>query len=318
MKTTYKKTIVTIGTILLFLILFELALRITYPLYADYNTEMWRYSRELKEIRLDGGHAHIPNAKADLYGVTIQTNSLGLRSDKEYGKKNTTRILVLGDSFVLGWGVKQEKTLTYLLEQKLGNAEVINAGVGNYNTLLERKQLQRLTQLNPDIVLLEFYINDLETISYPNKFIQILGEHSYLYAFVLDKMINMKYMGQSNKGLDQHYHDLFRDANRVKEWKQEMRAIKNITKNINATLVVFYIPEMHQFSPSSFGKEKAIVKQFIITDLKTPFIDIYPYFVNITPQKLWVSDEDPHPNSNAQNIIAYVLSNEIKIYITEE
>ena len=48
---------------------------------------------------------------------------------------------MLGDSLAFGWGVPVEKTSSKQLEQMLINAghdvEVINTGVGNYNTEME-------------------------------------------------------------------------------------------------------------------------------------------------------------------------------------
>ena len=47
----------------------------------DYNTEMWRYARELKFPSPDPrlGHEHIANAHALLQSVDIRTNAWGLR-----------------------------------------------------------------------------------------------------------------------------------------------------------------------------------------------------------------------------------------------
>jgi lysophospholipase L1-like esterase len=81
-----------------------------------------------------------------LYGVNISTNSLGFRSDREYSqakKENVTRILVIGDSITLGWGVNYKQTYPKLLENFLNKGskdkqyEVINTGVGNYNSVNE-------------------------------------------------------------------------------------------------------------------------------------------------------------------------------------
>lgn len=49
-------------------------------------------------------------------GIPYKTNSMGFRDD-EY---NTNGILVVGNSFVEGFGVKKEERFTELLEKKTG------------------------------------------------------------------------------------------------------------------------------------------------------------------------------------------------------
>ena len=90
----------------------------------DYNTEMWRYARELKVRSADPrvGHEHIANARATLQSVEIRINAWGLRG----GPVSVTsppggrRLLVLGSSIALGWGVDEDKTVSVSLYKQLG------------------------------------------------------------------------------------------------------------------------------------------------------------------------------------------------------
>src|SRR2546425_4176535 len=73
----------------------------------QYDLEMWKYARDVKQIAADPllGHEHAPNRQARLMGVDFRTNSKGLR-DREfsYGRvAGKLRILMLGDSFTVGW-----------------------------------------------------------------------------------------------------------------------------------------------------------------------------------------------------------------------
>lgn len=123
-------------TILATAIFFELGLRLLYPLYANYNTEMWRYCAEFKQRSdlLNMGHEHKPNKHGILYGVEVKTNSRGFRADKDYDASkpdNVIRILVLGDSITMGWGVNYKDTYPFILETLLNENssktyEVIN------------------------------------------------------------------------------------------------------------------------------------------------------------------------------------------------
>ena len=126
-------------------------------------------------------------------GVPVKINRAGL-SDREFTLEKpaeTFRILVLGDSITFGWGVEQDKTFCKLLEKKLNgdpppggppHYEVINTGVGNYNTSQEVAYfLERGRLYKPDMVLLAFFINDAEPT--PREERNWLARTSCLYVF---------------------------------------------------------------------------------------------------------------------------------------
>jgi hypothetical protein len=46
-----KKLLLLFATLIITILVAEFLLRITYPLYANYNTEMGRYAKEIKIIR---------------------------------------------------------------------------------------------------------------------------------------------------------------------------------------------------------------------------------------------------------------------------
>ena len=157
---------------------------------------MHKYAIALKRKSNTQGliHEHVPNTKAKLMGVDFNINSLGFRDDELSKKKEHSeyRIMVLGCSNTVGWGVTQEKVFTTLIEKKLNQTykakqyEVINAGVGNYNTLLESIQLnERIQSINPDMVILHYFINDAEIIS--GEEAGPLIRNSYLLTFVKNR-----------------------------------------------------------------------------------------------------------------------------------
>lgn len=96
------------------------------------------------------------------YRIHIRTNSKGIRSDEEipYEKPtNVKRIVVLGDSFGMGYGVDLKDTFTAQMEKQLTeygvNTQVINlsvSGFGNAEQLIAlRKEGMKYS---PDMVLL--------------------------------------------------------------------------------------------------------------------------------------------------------------------
>ena len=74
-KLLLKRIALLVITIFVILILFEVTLRILYPTYANYNTEMWRYASESKKIsdfpKL--GHEHVSNKSNMPTITTIET-----------------------------------------------------------------------------------------------------------------------------------------------------------------------------------------------------------------------------------------------------
>jgi len=122
-------------------------------------------------------HAHVPGLEfvhtakdGKEFRNPVKYNSRGLH-DHEYTYEKgpgTTRILVLGDSFVEALQVPMEKNFCEITEQELNSAlqparyEVINMGVSGYSPILEYLYLKKEgLKYGPDIVILFFFMNDV-------------------------------------------------------------------------------------------------------------------------------------------------------------
>jgi len=110
----------------------------------------------------------LPNLEGPFERPQFQTyvkiNQHGLRDrDHPYANKSgKKRILVLGDSFVWGYGVNADDMFTRRMEANLPGAEVINAGVTAYGTTQEFLWLEREgLKYHPDLVIVVLYKNDL-------------------------------------------------------------------------------------------------------------------------------------------------------------
>lgn len=124
------------------------------------------------------GWRHQPESRAVIgrfgdYRFELVINARGLR-DREYevvkppGRK---RIIVIGDSFVEGFGVTQEAVFTERLEARAPGAEVINAGVAGYETGQEYLWLTRDgLAWQPDAVVVCLYPeNDIVELADPDR-----------------------------------------------------------------------------------------------------------------------------------------------------
>jgi len=103
------------------------------------------------------------------WDVRISTNRYGLRGPDVSREKpdRTTRILLLGDSFLEGYSVSQQEMISTVLEQELRasgleDVEVLNGGTAGYSTDQELLFFVRDGfAFEPDVTVLLFYFNDV-------------------------------------------------------------------------------------------------------------------------------------------------------------
>jgi lysophospholipase L1-like esterase len=118
-----------------------------------------------------------PSQRSFTIGQPVRTNRMGFRSPEIQPAKppGTFRVLCLGDSQTFGNGVPQDRTFPRRLEgllrdEGLDGAQVINAGVQAYDTEQEVRLLERLApRLDPDVVVLAFYLNDFADVLRPPR-----------------------------------------------------------------------------------------------------------------------------------------------------
>jgi lysophospholipase L1-like esterase len=308
----YRNLCLLASTTIICLLVFEATLRLTYPLYSNYNTEMWRHAKELKVISDDPriAHENKANAHARQYGVDISINSNGWR-DREY-QTNTEdyRIMVLGDSITLGWGVESDKTFPKVLEKlinenKNATVEVINAGVGNYNTEMEVYSfLKKGGQYNPDTIIMAYYTNDAEITHHRPGMLEYLLMKTYTYGFLWDRYLNLKMKLTPQSHYTVFYSSLYEPSfeGRVRAEKAVARLTEYCSKH-DIELYIIVIPEMHGYEDYPFQQATEFVKT-VGWKNNTTVIDLLPYFKDHNPRELWVSPEDPHPNAIGHAIIA--------------
>jgi len=121
-------------------------------------------------------YKYLPNLNITIqnenYNVNIRTNSFGHR-DKEWSLTNyDTTILVLGDSYSVGYGVEENQRWSNQLDSLLNNETkkylVYNAAVSGYNL----KQMTKagyylLPCINPEFVIIGIFLVGLDRIIDP-------------------------------------------------------------------------------------------------------------------------------------------------------
>ncbi|NQT46698.1 MAG: hypothetical protein HQ593_04380 [Candidatus Omnitrophica bacterium] len=150
-----KNIMLTLSSILICLLVFELGLRLTK--YGKFENPI--YQRDRKVF-----YKLSPDASHEFAGSMARTNSKGFRSPEfdEVKSADTKRILCFGDSITFGVGLPDEKTYPKILEDILNSnspdgdkCEVINTAVGGYDmAIIIRSIKEYVPRFKPDIVIL--------------------------------------------------------------------------------------------------------------------------------------------------------------------
>jgi lysophospholipase L1-like esterase len=313
MRKTVQAVCATLISLVVALLLGEAALRLSSKYWLlNFDVEMWRYARAVKRVSDAPGvvHDHAPNADELLMGVELRTDERGFRrpgaATEQARKPNARLVVTLGDSVTLGWGAPEGETLAAHLERRLGNAVVVNAGVGNSNTSMQLARYRRdLRPLKPDWLILGFFVNDAEPDPVPAR--NAVLENSALAALVYGAS---RVRGESpyRSYLD-YYQSLYRDGQpgweRCRASIRELGALLN-QDGVKATLLL--LPEMHQ--PKDFGPFADIYRRVADEGRAAGFevIDASVNFPAGAGDPFFVTPEDAHPNGPAQALFADALT----------
>ena len=148
-----------------------LARRMVQALYQHFDARMIqvlpecaRYDTQLV-YTLKPGHCIFRNRE---FSTDVYVNSLGLRDDEDSLKG--PEIIVIGDSFAMGWGVEQEETFASLIEKESG-LKVLNAGISSYETVRQILMLKRADTSKLKYLIVQYANND----NFPNRALLAAG-----------------------------------------------------------------------------------------------------------------------------------------------
>jgi len=290
----------------------EVLVRVYLAFDTVYDVEMTRYSNDVK-MPSDAGMVfeHRPQATARLMNVDIEINSDGLR-DQEYpiDSEHASRMIFLGDSLTLGWGVEREDTFEYLLEERFNEqgrerVEILNFGIGNYNTAQEVALfVKKGLKYAPDKVVVFYFVNDAEPTPQVSGW-EVLG-HSRLITFYWSRVniLISRYSGGADF-LGQ-YGDLYQEGQPGWEaTKAAFKELRELCARNGIELQVVLLPELHDLKTPPFRRQYAMVEQFLMAEAIS-VLDLTPSFsvFDDDPTNLWVALDDAHPNSQAHRLIA--------------
>jgi hypothetical protein len=293
--------------------LLEAYLRVFVDDGMNFDLEMWKYARQVKQRSSDPliGHEHRPLAHAHLMGVDIDTNSVGHR-DREIPvarQPGISRIMMLGDSFVEGWGVAVEETISKRLEALFRGegrtVEVMNTGVGNSGSVQEVEAfLTRDARFNPDVVVLNFDFRS--AIPVPRYgYDGWLVQHSEALVFLTSGSDAVQRLFGTRKHWDEDYLALF-DSPGWPAAKAGVHALADYCRLHRTQLLIANWPELHDVQHYRLGRITSLIRG-VAADEHVPFVDLLEAVRDEEPSRLWVTPPDPHPNGYANGLYAAYL-----------
>lgn len=217
--------------------------------------------------------------KSQEYDIVYHINSLGQRDDEPIENDSET-VLILGDSFMEGYGVERGQILADRLEA-ITPWNVINGGVKSYSPLLEYLYLKaRGLSQKPDTVVLFLDLSDpANDMYYGSRLIrddshlplaikprvethELLYRSSALYAYAIH--LQLKYGNHEDKGYAGAAGNLaplfagnddIPDSEYLPRWEKSFEYLKLIRDLLLENKIGFVLvtyPYGHQVSPEAW------------------------------------------------------------------
>ncbi|MDX2223487.1 MAG: SGNH/GDSL hydrolase family protein [Rhodospirillaceae bacterium] len=312
--------VIVLATVLVGFGLFEVACRTVVDTGLQYHIEMWKYAVQAKRIAGDPavGHEHVPGIHAKLMGADVALNATGDRNRQIASPKppGTFRVLMLGDSVTFGWGVDQDRVFAAVVERELNGrtavaAEVVNLGVGNYNTAMEvAAALPRLDALAPDLIVLNYFINDAEPTPVHAE-LPWFARTFYAYPVAGGAWDAVKRRMLGGPDWMAYYRALYADD--APGWtaaQAAMTRLADAARARNVPVILANIPELRELSPYPFAEVNTRVAA-AAAERGLDYVDLLPALAGEPPPSLWVTVPDPHPNARAHELIGRALADHV-------
>jgi lysophospholipase L1-like esterase len=189
-----KKIGLSAASLLITLIALEIALRLCgYNPLGDWRMRDFAMR---PSVYPDLKYELTPGASGRVSGTDLKINSQGFRGPEPSSNPSTPRVIVLGDSIAFGNNLPLEDTFSFQLQQRLvsqgRDLEILNFGVGGYDTLQEVSSLEvRGLKYHPDLVVVAYCLNDISIASVDPESMQRMqpGHPGFLYQSRLVQLI---------------------------------------------------------------------------------------------------------------------------------
>lgn len=269
------------------------------------------------------------------YCVEFTNNRLGHRGPVYpiARQPGSFRVLVLGDSFSYGVGVKDADTMPVQLQRALKarhpqlDVQVINLGEPAQNTAANLRTLRRHLRFRPDVVLLGYLLNDIRFVGAergkhaandfvmvrpenerkPTRIEQLARRWSRLYAFV-DARLRAYSIHRRTRAW---YRDAFEGAKNpegLEETRTLLTEIKRLNEGVGAKMAVAIYPVLYNVGRGyPFAAAHRQIAS-ILAGLSIPSLDLLETYRDHTDEQLRVHSVDFHPNELGQRLAAEAIA----------
>ena len=272
------------------------------------------------------------NKQVEYKGIKYVTNSLGLRNEEINFKKqnNEYRILLLGDSFVWGSGLRKKNLISTKLAELLKTPStqftVINGGISNMNTTDEYLQLKLLSKnYDPDFIILFFFTNDVlerdqsgktkKMTSFRQRIKEYLRSKSRFAAltYYLYKAKMVSNIGSPKFLLPSDYFNLDESKPGWTAFKEATMNIHRYCVNHGLNFIFVMIPTLTSLDKNYPYHELRKKTKLFLNNNRITHIDLFDAFSIFEPVELWVSPLNSHWNGTATTIAAHTIIDSIKV-----
>lgn len=279
--------------------------------------------------------------------VAFHFNRFGLRDREDLTlakPAGTERVVCIGDSLTLAWGVRREQSWPALLEQRLRDdrpqVEVVNGGgtgsayADEYALALEHRH----GRFAPDVVLVSLCLNDLlitngrlchfRPEALPDAEVPPEDRSWWMESGLLRDM-HRRLLGGQALDLDpsrdwvqelldlpeDHLYYTSKHETRSMYWagggpQTALHDMQRWCNDHGATLCVVVWPLLQGLGEQRhypFSRMHTLVAEFCERHRIACF-DLLPTLRDVAHETLWVSPADMHPNERAQQLVAPALA----------
>lgn len=226
-------------------------------------------------------------------------NSQGFR-DREWTPtdwEGKTTVAIVGDSFTAGWGIENPADrFSDVLAERLGDDyAVFNLGVPGASTPEELITLQRSPDPTPDVVILQYFLNDTD---YATLTQGLQGQPAYIAPLVRESFLANYLYSRFDSGFGQSYWAMeYAHYDHPAIWavhEQEINAFVDYVDSIGTRLIVVIFPNLQDPVGSVAYVDR--VAQVFEARGQREVLKLFDEAARWSPAEIVVSPRDGHPS----------------------
>jgi hypothetical protein len=250
--------------------------------------------------------------------ATYHINAWGYRDLERRRRRppQARRILVFGDSFSFGEGVRFEDTWVRLLAASLEAGEgargepveVVSLAVAGDGTAQQLARYRRFgRRLRPDLVILQWNTNDFALSGLAEEHARLIGaryrnlydeSERYRWSALVHTIWYRLAMREISRGLIRLNEE---ELARGRRFFEMLRDFRDEVVSDGGDFLLLIFPELIHFDDHPYANIVQALSDFARTN-GIAYVDLLPELSRYDARELWVHETDHHPNYVAHEI----------------